>query len=251
MSGTLADPVRLDPWQNIVSVGWASGVHLDGTSWLTRPTLLDGVADAAAVTGRFRVRFADYSGMDPGGIGNAFFAFADAVQPVFAISLAGPGSPDGSIAFDLRESPGAGAFVGYRSAPAALRPGAWRIVTFSFDTGHAAGARLARLLVDGVPAPINVEIDVGGPFAINFADPTLDSINLGTQWALATPGAIGDVSLFELWPGAWVDLDVAADRDLHTLGDPAIRLSGGPGSFADNRGTGGAFSVVGVLGNPG
>lgn len=251
MSGTLADPVRLDPWQRIVSVGWASGVHLDGASWLTRSTLLDGVADEATVTGRFRVRFADYAGMDPGGSGNAFFAFADPGTPVFAIGLAGPGSPDGSVAFDLRESPGAGGILGYRSAANAIRPGAWHVVTFAFDTGHAAGARLGRLLVDGVPAPLNVELDVGGPFAINFADPTLDSINLGTQWAPSTPGLVCDISLFELWPGAWVDLDVVADRDLHTLGDPAIRLAGGPGGFADNRGTGGAFSVVGVLGNPG
>lgn len=267
---TLADPVRLGPFQLIRKVHWGGGAtHFNGSTYLTRADVISGVSDSPLVTGFFSIRVASYSDIN---VNSLVFAFANGFQPVFEVSLIGRDGGggavvDGSISLTCADGPAGTNIVEFLTPPGLIVPGHWALVSFSIDTNHAAGDRICWVSVGGgapvAAVPRNGALDIGAAFAINFTDASaLHAVNLGVSFA-GQPPNVFDMADFWLDPGLLLDLNSSARFDFVTAAGkrvglgangeiptgtrPALFFHGNKDTFGDNVGSGGDFATVGAL----
>lgn len=141
--------------------------------------------------------------------------------------------------------------------------GAWHHFLSSAETNFPAGEKLAKIYVDDVDVT-NVALDIHDPFSM---------VTNGRPFAIGYSGRIDDPAYFT---GDFADLRVMVGASLLTAGDipevsrrlfidangkpvdPAtatsslgaagtILLSGGASMFATNQGSGGAFTLTGIV----
>lgn len=170
----------------------------------------------------------------------------------------------GQLNFTLSSAGGAATLIA-TSALATLTDGLWHHFAFSANTNFAAGAKLVKLMIDGVADAFSMVQDLDAAFDIELDD---------TDWAIGTrpssPGTRtfqGDMAEFYVtnsyldvsvpanlakFYNSGVPVDLGATGNLptgtaavvyETLGDGETPAS----KFAINKGTGGGWTLTGTL----
>lgn len=207
---------------------------------------LSGVSDSAFGSMSIWVR---YTGFPYAG-STSFKAIAGASGRVFSVL-----QPDGSFSFVVYDNARANNFE-FDSLTTLISDTNWHHYLISWDTNHAAGAKIGQIYLDDVNIQ-NSTTDSSTAFNVGY---TAEVVT-----AFSSNAINQQIQLSEIWyaPGQFIDFSVSANRAKFSLGGhpislgatgnlptgvaPAVYLKNAAASAGTNSGTGGNFTAQGTI----
>jgi hypothetical protein len=221
----------------------AQAVHFNGTSWLFNAGLT--ASDSPVLT---------FSGWVKANVSTATHAInffdLDTTSNEFGPFIDAPSNL--RIAQNWYDSDGA-SLLGTDGVAGSWINGSWNHVFGTMDTNHAEGGKTIKTFLNGV--------DVSGP--VTDLSPAFSIWLNGVNMALPdntddwpNPQLVGDMADWWIAPVHVTDISIFRDPVTGKPKDPAgfpagaiVLFSGNASTFPTNKGTGGAFTLTGVLTN--